>query len=490
MSIWVYYSSTNARAESTIIFLQFCSLFLWATGSHALIRLWQNFHLRSVAVPICLLLCLYFFVVVSSYDTGAKLSSNQHRTMFVVLFSVMCVFFGTAYVTYRYKIIQLKTAVYLLFAIFLFLLHRSHSAKAAWRTGLFGETFNEQLNHCIIRPSFPWRLLFPRRTFNFFTGFESCGNLQTEAISALSSTGTLTSKCKAGLEVVRRPNFFADVRNYTFLLNEFQGTNQVLPRLASNSERERVEFSVQLPEDEEWVRTFCGNQEDFHLEHRRKSSVLQRKQRTLGSINWSILVIMIDAVSRAEFHRGLPATARTLEKIHRKGNAKVFEFFRYHSVGHNTKPNLTPLITGLSIDDYEDLLRHNNHKDQPGCFWNWFRELGYATAFLNGQCADYLQLFWQYAGLDESAGDRGLDHDIVLPFCHPDYNRHFEQSPTLNGPYSIRRRCIANRAVHTYMLNYLKGMINNYRGRGKVAFASFLEGMGKISSYFYLLDVC
>jgi hypothetical protein len=69
-----------------------------------------------------------------------------------------------------------------------------------------------------------------------------------------------------------------------------------------------------------------------------------------------------------------------------------------------------------------------------------------------------------------------VDHEVVLPFCHPEYSA---QRNNFYGPYSLGRRCITGKAVHDYTFAVLRQFmdVNDLypRHRGRIAFASFME---------------
>jgi len=153
------------------------------------------------------------------------------------------------------------------------------------------------------------------------------------------------------------------------------------------------------PLDVEWVTTICNTdvesvavqvvQKEEALV-RARSKFLERSVR-LGkkapTQPLDINFLLIDSLSRAHFFRGLPLTANFLEDLvtgqvkkyllnykdtmtipfadvndnrdvhtnEKKPEFKIFQFFRYHVVGNNSGPNITPLSSGLSDDDVDDL---------------------------------------------------------------------------------------------------------------------------------------
>ncbi len=66
-----------------------------------------------------------------------------------------------------------------------------------------------------------------------------------------------------------------------------------------------------------------------------------------------------------------------------------------------------------------------------------------------------------------------MTHEVVLPFCHPEYSAH---RTNFRGPYSLGRRCITGRSVHDLTFDVLRQFMAVYPAhRGRIAFASFME---------------
>lgn len=75
------------------------------------------------------------------------------------------------------------------------------------------------------------------------------------------------------------------------------------------------------------------------------------------------------------------------------------------------------------------------------------------TGWLLNQCTDYFADYFAPGGAGEA--DALPDHEIVLPFCHSDYD-NFGQWSNLAGPYSIKKRCIAGRSAHDHTFDYVR----------------------------------
>jgi len=94
----------------------------------------------------------------------------------------------------------------------------------------------------------------------------------------------------------------------------------------------------------------------------------------------------------------------------------------------------------------------------------------YVRAWVPGFCEN-----WPETYVAKPFVEGSMDHLMVMPFCHPDAFPLQNPYGPFNGPYSIRRRCIGDRRVHTYSLQYAKEYFANYKNAGKIATVSFME---------------
>ncbi|KAJ5071416.1 hypothetical protein M0811_10259 [Anaeramoeba ignava] len=159
----------------------------------------------------------------------------------------------------------------------------------------------------------------------------------------------------------------------------------------------------------------------------------------------NIEVLMIDCISRCHIRRKMPKLLETLKKIDEESDFSVFEFFRYFSVGRNTRFNLLPMFTGT-----------NDMEAIPGkLFWNDFIEdKGYITSWIPGECEFMLKFFW-----GANVSTTNLDHVVIPAFCHPDYEPGYHTN--FIGPHSLRRRCIGSKLVSSYVFDYVEQFMFN-----------------------------
>ena len=112
----------------------------------------------------------------------------------------------------------------------------------------------------------------------------------------------------------------------------------------------------------------------------------------------SVIVFMVDAVSRAHFRRSMPRTLRVLERLGAAGagtggggdggggdggadgmgggreRLHVFDFEHFNVVGYNSIPNQAPLYCGVDADGLSTLRGEQ-------CAWQFFKERGGVSMF-------------------------------------------------------------------------------------------------------------
>ena len=64
----------------------------------------------------------------------------------------------------------------------------------------------------------------------------------------------------------------------------------------------------------------------------------------------SVLLMMIDATSRAHLNRMLPRSLSALRALRESGAVELYEFPLYSIVGYNSLPNMVPMLTGVDSE--------------------------------------------------------------------------------------------------------------------------------------------
>ncbi|KAJ2025167.1 hypothetical protein H4S03_008938 [Coemansia sp. S3946] len=140
-------------------------------------------------------------------------------------------------------------------------------------------------------------------------------------------------------------------------------------------------------------------------------NVSEAPKMQLGRPN--VIYLMLDAVSHRQFYRRLPKSAHVLKTLHRPGNHRLFELYRYHSVGFSTDNNTKAAYTGEIYPSQPNLLP----------IWAYYRDRGYVTARIEASCDDWAKKYIgsKFDSQEYSVGNRSLDYELSSPFCLPEY---------------------------------------------------------------------
>ncbi|KAF8275522.1 hypothetical protein TcBrA4_0137590 [Trypanosoma cruzi] len=201
--------------------------------------------------------------------------------------------------------------------------------------------------------------------------------------------------------------------------------------------------------------------EEYHIfppirHSKRVENNLTRREIKNGVIPpASVLVLVLDAVSRQEVRRSLPKFSNWLRNF-RNNESKKHIFVEAQgatTLAHSTVGNLLPLFTG----NIAGMMKHRNHEIMES---NLFRlakkKYGsrLVTSYTIGDCLDVMfSLFGEEtnsAGFGEPYGN-DLDYHTFGPFCHIQYSA---LEGNFQGANSILKRCIGQQYVHEYVLNY------------------------------------
>eukprot|EP00033_Pygsuia_biforma_P004193 GCRY01004600.1.p1 GENE.GCRY01004600.1~~GCRY01004600.1.p1 ORF type:complete len:525 (+),score=111.23 GCRY01004600.1:206-1576(+) len=272
-----------------------------------------------------------------------------------------------------------------------------------------------------------------------------------------------------------------------------------------------------------YISVTCDGVENFHLHFTPNVTALHRaanhssaatdrttaKKRVPATASAAtasppnIVIVMIDSLSRALFHRSLPKTVAALsnftlssadgsvfeEKSASQGkNRRVrkavpvdgeaesrflteraragsklkhpttthhaYEFLRYHVMGFATAANLKMMLSGEMPQD-----------GGLSVLPNLLMDHGYVSAWVPELCQNYMgNYFYRDMAI--------FDHNVVAPFCHPDYHPLTKPFGVFGGgPYSIEKRCLSGVPPHRLALDYTRGFLTapQYTGIPKIA---------------------
>lgn len=231
----------------------------------------------------------------------------------------------------------------------------------------------------------------------------------------------------------------------------------------------------------------------YTIDHKRvkKSKVLRSENKD----DLSVLIFLIDSVSRLAAERHLP---KTMKYIREKLGAFVF---RGHSVlAEYSFRNAMGLLTGLEEPEVQTMGTPDGWFDDVPMIWKDFSKKGYATEWAEDYTAHSTLRPW----LGKTFPNHGFkvpptDH-YMRPFylavekLHPlgfylDYARIFLQdkakSLSLKGSSPF---CYGNLPRHKHMMEFYRRFIQSYKGKLKFGISWLNELAHDFSSYLELAD--
>jgi len=206
----------------------------------------------------------------------------------------------------------------------------------------------------------------------------------------------------------------------------------------------------------------------------------------------NIFILFIDSVSRVHFKRKLPKTYSWIEKYYKPeikskdstetkqdnnnsniSNSEAFQFLKFHGVGTWTNVNMIPAMFGTSLYD----------RSKSTYYLKYFKDAGYMTGSAGTMCSREL------IDLDNSMSYfnwASYDHELQSFFCDPNFTPDDNPYPILNGPYSIRKKCLYGKQTADHALDYAKQFFEAYKDYPKVFRIDIIdqhEGTGEVVRY-------
>lgn len=191
----------------------------------------------------------------------------------------------------------------------------------------------------------------------------------------------------------------------------------------------------------------------------------------------SVLLLQLDATSRAHLLRMIPHSLGLLRAMAANGGATLYDFPHYSIVGFNSIPNMVPMLAGVEaqvlIDTPPVGVYSPERADGPGRpegVWAAFGRHGYATMMLeelHDGCGDLSS-----SGVPSSAsklfysrlGAKGMPHhNAWQAFCQP------ELRPCCNDADSFlqpgRRQCVGGNELPELLMGYVRDLWRMYGAR-------------------------
>ena len=216
----------------------------------------------------------------------------------------------------------------------------------------------------------------------------------------------------------------------------------------------------------------------INLKYNKNLSKNRKSLENSNSLYDNILLIYIDATSRAHFQRSFPKLSNFIQNFMKydsssKENFKSFQFMKYHSFGPYTKINILPMFYGSSMKSGKGI--HNV---------KYFKENGFITGHVLDMCSkEQYDIFYNET---EQIEYEEWDHENVAYLCDGNYFEINEPYEVFRGPYSRFQRCLYGHPVSYYMIEYTKQFWENYINNKKyfrIAFNYGHEKTGAVVSY-------
>jgi len=218
----------------------------------------------------------------------------------------------------------------------------------------------------------------------------------------------------------------------------------------------------------------------YHINVKRNQELVNERSKIQSeSLVKNVLVIYIDALSRANALRKLPKTMKWFDSFTNNKNpsADAFQFFKYHSIAPYTYPNLYEALYGKHPQD------PTLSKAKPiESFVKQYQEKG----FITGHATDFCQTSPLDIATDEPILDTPYDHEGISLACDPHYHDPISPYKVLQGPYSSVRRCLYGKDVYEHVYDYGNQFWRSYKDEKKILYLDFLnahEGTNEVVKY-------
>ena len=202
-----------------------------------------------------------------------------------------------------------------------------------------------------------------------------------------------------------------------------------------------------------------------------KKLILKKTKHNLLYKN--ILIVFIDTLSRAHFHRKFKKTTKFLNQFSNyKGNVgknmTIFQFFKYNSIYYYTDPNIKAAYYGAK---YNGKGIH---------FANYFKNNGYIIGRINTYCEKEIVFNNQNTSSFKPAI---WDHEGLSLGCIKTFYDRF----LVSRLSSLVKKCLFGKDLNQYSLEYLESFWITYIKQFKLFLFQSLEGhepTGQLIGYF------
>ncbi|KUJ17417.1 uncharacterized protein LY89DRAFT_718117 [Mollisia scopiformis] len=175
----------------------------------------------------------------------------------------------------------------------------------------------------------------------------------------------------------------------------------------------------------------------------------------------NIIILFIDAMSRAHFHRRLPLTQHALELLtgSPSSTSTLYPLTRYHSIGINTTPNTRALWAGLPTSSLTTSFLP---------IWEQFQSHGYTSARVDPMCQDWTAYYdagtFPSSSPSSSFISQKIAHEHIAFSCLPPHLPiGKDNAGNFAGPASIKARCFSDTHIGHHVLDWTESFISSYQ---------------------------
>ena len=261
-----------------------------------------------------------------------------------------------------------------------------------------------------------------------------------------------------------KKNFENDINKKVILMDLFnKNKTKYYPNI------DKPEIQVILTENEGKI--------EFKIE--KNESLIKEREEILKKKNYkelykNVLIIFIDSLSRAHFHRKFLKTKKFFEQSSEyesnslKNNLKVFQFFKYQSINSFTDPNIKAAYYGARV------------RGKGKHFANFFKNNGYIIGRINTFCEKEIV----FNRINPSAFEPAIwDHEGLSLGCIKSIYGRF----LISRLTCLIKKCLLGKNLNQLALEYLESFWTTYLNQYKLFLFQTLdahEPTGELIGYF------
>jgi hypothetical protein len=134
----------------------------------------------------------------------------------------------------------------------------------------------------------------------------------------------------------------------------------------------------------------------------------------------------------------------------------------------------------------ENFTQPNARERLDQMIFSQFSKNGYVTAHSHNMCQRYSLPILSKDYQKYNLQDYNFDHESMTFSCDPNYQNPENSYSMMQGPYSIRRRCLYGLDAHDYILEYGEKFWDSYPTENKLLHLEFIdahEGTAEVVKY-------